>query len=90
MLIGENYKIESNDLNVILLTKKTITGKGTMRPTKKAVGEEYWIPIAYFATVKHALNYLVDHEIRGTGFTDLESITAKIDQLHNLIQNLKA
>lgn len=89
MFIGENYKLESDALNITLSVKKTITGTGHGRPSKKAVGEEYWMPVAYFSNVKHALKYLVDHEIRGTGFTDVETVTAKIDQLYSMILNLK-
>ena len=89
MFIGENYKIESDALNITLSVKKTITGTGHGRPSKKSVGEEYWMPIAYFSNVKDALNYLVDQEIRDTGFNDLATVSAKIEELYKLIINLK-
>lgn len=91
LLIGDKYKIESDELNVTLYLKKTITGTGRGRigKSKKAVGEEYWTPIAYFSTPKNALDYLVDNEVRGTGMIDLKTIVAKIEELHALIKGLE-
>ena len=88
MFIGENYKIESDSMNITLSRRNVVKGeKG--RPAVKAVGESYWTNLAYFANVKQALKYLVDNEIRDTGFNDLATVSAKIDELYKLIINLK-
>ena len=86
MLIGKNYKIESDDLNVTLFEKHIITGNGKGRPATKPIGSEYWEPIAHFFTVKAALDYFVRQEIRNTGLTDLKTIVDKIEEIHKLIQ----
>ena len=90
MLIGENYKIESDEMNATLFKKKLITGTGRGRhPTKRAVGEEYWTPVAYFSTPKLALEHIVNMEIKGTGMKDLETVVKKIEELHKLISSLR-
>ena len=88
MFIGDNYKIESDAMNIVLSRRKVVKGE-TGRPAVKAVGDSYWLNIAYFADVKHALKYLVDNEIRDTGFNDLATVSAKIEELYKLIINLK-
>ena len=88
MLIGEIYKIESDSLNFILYKSRII--KGEKGKHSAHIGETDWDVVGYFSNVKNALKYLVDHDIRGTGLADIETVSAKIDQLYNLIQNLKA
>jgi hypothetical protein len=88
LLIGDKYKIKSDELNVTLFLKRRITGTSRLKPSKKAIGEEYWTPIAYFATPKNALDYLVDNEVMGTGMTDLKTIVTKLEDLHTLIKGL--
>lgn len=90
MLIGDKYKIESDDLNVTLFQKKIITGtsRNKARATKRKVGEEYWWPIAYFNTPNAALYYLADKEIKDTGFKDFNTVVEKIEELHGLINSL--
>ncbi len=78
MLIGTNYKVESDPLNVILLRRRGKNKNGT----------DKWSAEGYFATVKNALTYLVDAEVRGTGLVDLITVTKKQDELYRLIKSL--
>lgn len=78
MLIGENYKIETDNMNVTLLKK----GK-----TKD--GNEYYRPIAYLYDLNNALKYLVDLEVYETGLKDLKTVIKKQEELYQLINSLK-
>lgn len=82
MMINENYKVESDDLNVIV--SKRMIGKdreGNERIT--------WKNIAFCPTVESALKYIAKKEILGTGLKDLETVNKKIDELYKYIENLK-
>ena len=89
MLIGAKYKIESDDMNVILFKKKQITGTGKGRPSKREVGSEYWATEAYFSSPKQALKYIISKEIMVTGLEDFKTVVEKIDELHKLIEGMK-
>lgn len=75
MLINENYKIESDEMNVTL---------HYLPP-----GTKTWRPIAYFSTPQNALDYLVEKEIMGTGMADLKTVCQKINELQGLISKLQ-
>jgi hypothetical protein len=75
MLIGNKYKLESDELNITLLK----------REKSKKSGLTYWVAIAWFTTIKNALTYLVDLEVAGTGLTDLATVVKKQDELYRLI-----
>jgi len=79
MLIGRNWKIESDSMNVTLFK----------RGVSKKSGKETWRGEGYFGTIKEALHELVNLEIRQTGLTDLKTINNKIEELHELIDSLK-
>ena len=91
MIINKNYKIESDSNNIVLLERRTITGTGRNKSIKRirAVGEEYWLPTNFFSSVKNALHYIVEQEIMGTGLKDLETVVAKVQELHDMIDGLK-
>lgn len=79
MLIGKNYKIESDALNVTLFHK--------VKRHKKGTGEAYdgWEVDGYFATVNHALKELVNQEVSKTQLTDLKTVVEKINEVYKLI-----
>jgi len=77
MVIGENYRIESDSLNVILYKRHT---------TKKD-GDD-WDTIGYYATPQNALKDMVNDGIRGTGMKDFETVVNKIAELYKLIDEL--
>lgn len=89
MIINDKYKIESDSLNIILCQVKSITGTGRGRASTKQVGEKYWTPIAYLSSFQNALEYLVDHEIKGTGLQDFETVVKKQQELYDLIKTLQ-
>ena len=78
MLIGERYKVESDSLNVTLYRRGTSKKGGT-----------YWRPIAYFATIKNALEHLINLEVNETGLKDLESVVKRQDEIIGMIKGLK-
>ena len=78
MLIGKNWMIESDDLNVTLY-RRYIAKKGT------DTGKEKWRTEGYFATVHNALKELVNLEVKGTHLKDLQTIVFRLDELYNLI-----
>ena len=82
MLIDKNWKIESDNLNVVLFHKK----RGTNKKTGEAF--DYWKPIGYYSTIPNAMHGLVDQSIRDTELKDLKTIVAEINKLHNLIEPL--
>jgi hypothetical protein len=74
MLINENYKIESDTLNVTLFHRTT--------------GKKNWLPIGYFSDPYNALNFLMKYEIMGEGLADFQTVCQKIDELTRLINSL--
>ena len=82
MNIGKDFKIEPDNMNVILYQKK--------RHINKKTGLPYfgWETIGFFATVPNALHALVNQGIRDTNLKDLKTIVAKINELHNAIDLL--
>ena len=79
MLVGKKYKVESDSMNVTVSEKKV----------NKKAGKEYWVSIAFFSTVKGALNYLVNLEVKNTELKDLKSVDKRIDELEVIIGGLK-
>jgi len=75
MLIGDNWKVESDELN-ITLCKKGIN---------KKTGEDYWRAHSYYSSISNALKGIIDLGIRDTGLEDLETVLQKIEELKNLI-----
>lgn len=85
MLIGKDYKVEADSLNVTV-SKRMVTD-GTHHKTKIA-GREYWSNVGYYATVKGALKGLVDMGVADTELVDLKTVVAKIDELKKHIDRL--
>ena len=77
MLIGKAYKIESDAFNITVYHKR-------ISKTKRL----YWDAVGHFAKLSHALEFLVDLEVRKTGLIDLATVTKKQDELYNLIEGL--
>lgn len=75
MIINENYKIESDALNVTLFHR----GKG----------KKTWVPAGYFSNPHNALDFMVKKEIQGTGLADFKTVCQKIDELTTLVNSLK-
>lgn len=87
MLIGKNWKIESDEWNVILYKRHPA---GLNRKTGKMGTEDTWSPEGYYSTIKNALSGMVDYEIRATELKELKTISAKIEELYAVISSLNA
>jgi len=83
------YRLTADPLNIILQEKKTIIGEGRGRPTTRQVGEEYWNNIAFFATPKGVLKYVIEKEIRESWVVDLKEVVKGMDKLYKAIQDIK-
>ncbi|MFR4997410.1 MAG: hypothetical protein ACLUDK_09355 [Clostridium paraputrificum] len=81
MKINNNYKIESDELNVIV-KEKFIPQKG------KKAGIPQWRPVSFHATVEQALNSIVDKEINGTGLEDFKTVVNKVKELRAFIKEV--
>lgn len=79
MEINEFYKLDADESNVIIQRRKLKEDK-TYTEYKN---------IAYVSTVKDALHYITEKEIKATELKSLELICKKIDELHELINKLK-
>ena len=78
MLVGDKYKLESDSLNVTLSRKEVSKKSGVTR----------WRPIAYFSTVKNALEYFAQTEVNETGLKDLATVVKKQDEILRTIRDL--
>jgi len=81
MLIGKQWKIESDNLNIILSREIT---------RKSRSGEKYkvWEVAGYYSSLPSALKGLVNFEVKGTGFKDFQTIVQNQEELFQLIDNL--
>lgn len=85
MVISEDYKIITDDLNFMLM-KKYVKKKKKGEENKP---DEYGFRVCgYYPSIKSALKDMVAKEIREDGFKDFESIVSKIDELEETIENL--
>ena len=83
MLIGKNWKLGADNLNV------TISKLHITKPKDDTPPHEYWTPTAYFSNPKDALKWLVNHKITGTGMADLHVVVVAIDELNDMINALE-
>lgn len=82
MLIGEEYKIVTDQYNVILQKKTVPKAK-----EGEAGKDPYWTTVGYYPTYKSALHGLVDFGVRD--LRELQTIVSKIDEIHAMIDELK-
>ncbi len=82
MLIGKDWMIESDATNVTISKLRRVPAK------EGKPAHDYWKHMGYFASPKHALYWLVNHKVTGTGMADLETVVAAIEELHTLIEGL--
>ena len=82
MLIGKNWKIESDSLNITLYKCHNV------KATAKQPKHIYWTVEGYYSSIKNALEELVDYEVAETGLKDLNTVSQKQDKLYQLIEKL--
>lgn len=79
MLVGDKYKIESDSYNVILLRKAVSKKTGAVR----------WKQTNFFGSIKDALVFLVELEVRETDLTDLKTVSEKLDEVLAVVRSLQ-
>ena len=84
--INENYGIEADDLNYILMRKtyKRKKENGTWVTTD----EETWTIDGYYATLQQLVKDVTRKELRSTKFKDLEIFLKKVEELEDMVKNL--
>lgn len=75
MLIGKDWKIESDSLNITI----------SHRRKAKKTGKESWVVKGYYSTLSNALKGLADFEIKGTGLKDFKEVVKKQEEIYALI-----
>ena len=85
--INDNYGFEADDLNYILMRKtyKRRKEKGTWITTN----EETWIIDGYYATLQQLVKDVTRKELRSTKFKDLDVVLKKVEELEDMVKNLK-
>ena len=85
--INDNYAFEADDLNYILMRKtyKRRKEKGTWVTTD----EETWIIDGYYATLQQLVKDITRKELRSTKFKDLDVVLKKVEELEDMVKNLK-
>ena len=79
MKLNDNYRILSDDMNVILQKKYL---------KKDGVTEE-WKSVKWYGNLKEALLGFTKLEILGTGMEDFKTIVAKMEELEETIKNME-
>ena len=75
MTINADWRIKSDDLNVILMRRRGKTHR-LSNPNKPDSWELF-----YYATVAGALSSLVEKDIHSTGLKDLQTVVERIDKI---------
>lgn len=92
MLIGDNWKVEADGLNVILFKKRITvartTGRGCKLINPDNIGKEFWDKVGFYPDVKTALWGLAKHEVLDSEMADLKLVAAKLDELKAIILKL--
>ena len=85
--INDSYAFEVDDLNYILMRKtyKRRKEQGTWVTTD----EETWTIDGYYASLEQLLKDVTRKELRSTKFKDLDVVLKKVEELENMVKNLK-
>lgn len=80
MLIGKNYKLEVQGMDIVLQEK--YTGK------KRETGETYdgWKDIGFYSSLGGAMTALINKHVKETQLTDLRTILKAIEDLKKAVQ----
>ncbi len=77
MLIGRNWKIESDAMNITLFR----------RHVSKKAGKDLWAVEGYFSSLSNAMKSIVDAQLKGTGLKDLNTVMAKLESIEKKIDS---
>lgn len=81
MLIGKDFRVTAEKLDVVLSQRK--------KRTNKTTNETYegWETLGYFRTVEGALHELLNQGVRDTELKDLRTVVVAVESLHDDIHN---
>lgn len=99
VMIGQNYKIESDKLNLILYSnfppdlEKSERMKQNLRVKlgNDVVFKDHadkWQPEGYFSNLRNLVKYIAELELRLTDIKDLQTITDRMDAIYKLIEQV--
>lgn len=81
MKINENYKIKSDENNVIIC-EKYIPKEGNN------VGKEQWRPMSFYPNLEFAYRHLLELEINKTELKDIETVLKAISDVKSFIREV--
>ena len=88
--INENWAVDTDgDKNVILMKKVEKRMRDKKKKTWVNTGEYDWSIYGYYSSLERLLKTVVRKEITGEGLKDIEGIQEKIEELENMVKNLK-
>lgn len=91
MLIGNDWKIKSNGLDLIVYRRIKRGEEYETAPEDDPEAtdkEKGWKIHGYFRSVRNALKDLIDQEVRDADLADLRVLSARLDALYAVIDGL--
>ncbi len=85
MLVGNRWKIEHERTDIVVYKKRS---GGRIPKTSTKSTKEYWYAEGFFSTVRGALTFLVNQEVKETELKDFKIVCDKLDELYGLIGRL--
>ena len=80
MIINDDWRLVSDELNIVLMHKRS----HTTRFSKIDAPDSY--DLFYYGTIAYALQSLLQKEINGTGLKDVVAINERITKINQDIQ----
>ena len=80
MIINDDWRLVSDELNIVLMHKRS----HTTRFSKIDAPDSY--DLFYYGTIAYALQSLLQKEINGTGLKDIVAINERITKINQDIQ----
>ena len=84
IILGDNHKITTDKLNVILEERKV---KKPKKDQTDFVPGEYWVVVGYYPDFKVALNAFANKSIMG--LDDVRLIVDKLEEIKDIIEGLE-
>ncbi len=84
--MGENYRIGTNKLNIILYSKADPKENEECEDGEKV--EKGWRLEGYFGSLKGAIKHLIQLDVNRTHFESLEILADRIEALKELVEKV--
>ena len=78
MIINDDWRLEADELQIVLMRKKT-------RKVENADAKDTY-QVFYYGTIAYALQSILQKEIQGTGLKDLIAVNDRITKINEDIQ----